>query len=59
LTLLLGRILRPQIPYGYRNQDVADLMAFLESLTSPSLETLGAVNLPEDVPSGLPVDGIE
>ena len=43
----------------YSRRDVQDLVAFLESLTSPSLETLAEVNLPEDVPSGLPVDGVE
>ncbi len=37
------------------DQDVDDLMAFLFSLTSPSLDRLPSL-VPETVPSGLPVD---
>lgn len=49
---------RPQEvkPVRLSEQEVADLLAFLTSLTSPSLDTL--VNItPKEVPSGLPIDG--
>lgn len=39
-------------------RDMNDLLAFLESLTSPSLDDLVERNLPDEVPSGLPVDGV-
>lgn len=45
----------PQLPsYRPSNQDIADLVAFLESLSSPSIAALNAL-VPETVPSGLPV----
>jgi cytochrome c peroxidase len=35
--------------------EVADLVAFLESLSSPTLSVLGLRDVPERVPSGLPL----
>jgi cytochrome c peroxidase len=45
------------LPIGTQlsDQDMDDLMAFLFSLTSPSLDTLPSL-VPDAVPSGLPVD---
>lgn len=37
------------------NAEVADLLAFLNSLTSPSIATLPTTDVPEQVPSGLPL----
>lgn len=48
--------LDPDLPdYRPSDQDIADLLAFLESLSSPSVASLNAW-VPESVPSGLPVD---
>jgi hypothetical protein len=37
------------------DDQVSDLLAFLESLTSPSIATLPMRDVPERVPSGLPL----
>lgn len=37
------------------DEEVADLLAFLNSLTSPSVATLPTTDVPERVPSGLPL----
>ena len=37
------------------DDEFADLIAFLNALTSPRLVTLAATDIPESVPSGLPV----
>ncbi|MCA9213631.1 MAG: hypothetical protein KDB27_11225 [Planctomycetales bacterium] len=42
---------------GVTDQDINDLMAFLFSLTSPTVDMLPALT-PDSVPSGLPVDGL-
>jgi cytochrome c peroxidase len=44
-------------PVVLRDHDVGDLLAFLHSLTSPTLGTLPQV-IPDAVPSGLPVDRV-
>ena len=44
-----------QNPLGLSDQDVDDLMAFMFSLTSPSIDLLPSM-IPDEVPSGLPVD---
>jgi cytochrome c peroxidase len=46
---------RARGPIALSERELGDLLAFLESLTSLSLETLPLV-IPEEVPSGLPVD---
>ncbi len=35
--------------------EVADLIAFLHALSNPALESLSATDIPESVPSGLPL----
>ncbi len=43
-------------PVELSDGEVADLVAFLESLSSPSIPNLPEVDRPESVPSGLPMD---
>ena len=43
-------------PLHVSDREVDRLVAFLKSLTSPSLDNLDAAVTPESVPSGLPVD---
>ena len=45
---------RVRQPLGLTDEQIADLVAFLESLTDPSARELGAL-VPASVPSGLPV----
>ncbi|MEM7443771.1 MAG: cytochrome c peroxidase [Pseudomonadota bacterium] len=42
-------------PRELSDQEVADLLAFLDALTDPSVEDLSAL-IPDRVPSGLPID---
>jgi len=42
-------------PVSLTDAEVADLIAFLESLTSPQLGNLSRVDTPDSVPSGLPL----
>ncbi len=42
-------------PVTLTQAEFDDLMAFLESLTSPSIGTLGINDIPDSVPSGLPL----
>ena len=42
-------------PVKLSDQDVADLISFLETLTDP-ISTVGRLGVPETVPSGLPLD---
>jgi cytochrome c peroxidase len=44
-------------PPALSEEGLDDLMAFLGALTSPTLELLPLV-IPDEVPSGLPVDGL-
>jgi cytochrome c peroxidase len=46
-----------QTPRPLSEQDLDDLMEFLGALTSPTLELL-PLEIPDQVPSGLPVDGL-
>jgi cytochrome c peroxidase len=51
------RTAAPELAHGLplSNEDVADLVAFLDSLTDPAAQDLSWL-LPESVPSGLPLD---
>jgi cytochrome c peroxidase len=49
---------RVAVPLTLSDADVADLVAFLRSLTDPAASGLGAL-VPETVPSGLPVSDAE
>ena len=43
-------------PWKIDDAEIDELVAFLESLTSPSVGSLDAAITPDSVPSGLPVD---
>lgn len=53
----IGQTLSPQLPpaTSLSDDDIDDLMAFLHSLTSPSVTSLNTL-IPDEVPSGLPVE---
>jgi cytochrome c peroxidase len=42
-------------PVTLSDAEIADLVAFLEALTSPQVATLADVDVPDSVPSGLPL----
>ena len=42
-------------PVELTEAEIADLLAFLESLTSPGIGSLGIHDIPDSVPSGLPL----
>ncbi len=54
-TILAKVDLSEVAPVDPTDGEVADLLRFLESLTSPSLGTLAGRDTPDAVPSGLPL----
>ena len=59
IEMILSSIDRRAVrPVRLRAREFADLMAFLDALTSPSLGDV-VDTVPDEVPSGLPVDGID
>jgi len=54
LTIELDRL-----PTGLTKSEIRSLVKFLESLTAPNLKERLNVTIPDSVPSGLPIDGVE